>query len=143
MKLTSLAQSTLTHPALSAAALWAELDTAMKRAPAQWVVHSARVRSYRLMKLELQVGVSAEGVTALWLSDSPVLDLPTRMELAQTAHAWLETVRALGLPAPSVAARVQTASSLLSAGFASVAVRGASELRDGLLAEAQGMAMAA
>lgn len=143
MKLTSLAQSHLPHPELSAAALWAELDAAMKRVPAQWVVHSAQVRSYRLMKLELQVGISASGVTALWLSESLVLDLPTRMELAQTAHAWLETVRGLRLPAPPVAARVQTASSLLSAGFASVAVRGASELPDSLSGDASDMAMAA
>lgn len=144
MNLTPLAQSTLPHPDLPAAALWTELDAAMKRIPAQWVVHGPQARSYRLLNLELQISLGADGVSALWLSDSPVLDLRTRMELAQTAHAWLQAISALGLPAPAVAARVQTASSLLSAGFASVAVRGASELGTPLpTAPKAGMALAA
>lgn len=143
MKLTSLAQSALAHPGVLPAALWAELDAAMRRAPAQWVVHSAKVRSYRLLKLELQVRIDAEGLTALWLSDSPALDTATRMELAQTAQAWLEALRALGLPLPAVEARVQTASPLLSAGFASVAVRGAGDLHGSLLGDTTGMPLAA
>ncbi|MDP3859195.1 MAG: hypothetical protein Q8Q73_15680 [Stagnimonas sp.] len=144
MNLTPLAQSTLPYPELAAAALWTELDAAMKRIPAQWVVHGAQARSYRLLNLELQISLDAEGASARWLSDSPVLNLRTRMELAQTAHAWLQAISALRLPAPAVVARVQTAPSLLAAGFASVAVRGASELGAPLAAGGKaGMALAA
>lgn len=143
MKLISLAQSTLPHPQLARAAVWAELDAALRRVPTQWVVHNNSVRSCRLLRLELQIAVSAEGMTALWLSESPVLDLRTRLELAQTAQAWLEAASALGLPPPSVTAGVQTASSLLSAGFASVSVRSANALQSNLTGELPDMARAA
>ena len=143
MSQTSIAQSRL-HPLPCApAALWAELDSALQRQPAQWAVHSAQLRSYRLPSLELQVRLDAEGATALWVADSPVVDLRLRTELAQTAHAWLAAINALGLSAPTAAARVQTASSLLSAGFASVSVRGASEFATPLPPARAGMAMAA
>lgn len=140
---TSIAQSHLPSLPCPAAALWAELDSALQRLPAQWAVHSNQQRSYRLPSLELQVRLDGEGATALWMADSPVVDLRMRTELAQTANAWLRAITALGLGAPNAAARVQTVSSLLSAGFASVSVRGASELATAVTAATGSMAMAA
>lgn len=143
MSQTSIAQSRLQRLPCPPAALWAELDSALQRLPAQWAVQSSQLRSYRLPSLELQVRLDADGATALWVADSPVVDLRLRTELAQTAQAWLRAIAALGLDAPTAAARVQTAPSLLSAGFASVSVRGASELASPLPPVGTGMAMAA
>lgn len=128
MNLITLAQSLSPAPSLQPAAFWAEMDTHMQRLPSGMTLHDSHCRDYHLPNLVLRVQLSGTAAVATWMAESPVLDSRDRLELAQLAQAWLQTIRALGLSSPAVAARVQTASALISAGFASVAVRATGEL---------------
>jgi len=83
-------------------------------------VHSYHERDYRLPTVELRISLIAEVITASWLSTSPVITARSRIDLRQAADAWLDTLAALMLRPAPVFARVQLASALLAAGFASV-----------------------
>lgn len=142
----TLAQSVLLSSMLKPAAFWAELDAATRALPAQVDIHTANARSYHLSAVQFHLSLSGQGVIASWSAESAVLDAQGRLELAQLARAWLAGIAALKLPAPTVAARVQAASSLLSAGFTSVSVQGTGQLintPEGLRAYGQPMAWAA
>jgi hypothetical protein len=146
MDTVTLAQSALLAGPLKAPAFWAELDAAAQSLPVQVVIYSAGSRDYRLSKLQLRLGLPQNGVIATWTAESAVLEARARLELAQLAQAWLRCLEALRLPAPPVAARVQAASSLLSAGFSSVSVQSTGQLVNtpqGLKAAGQPLALAA
>jgi hypothetical protein len=142
----TLAQSALLGRPLKVAAFWAELDNALQSLPAQMLIYSAGSRDYRLSSVQLRIGLPQDGVIATWTAESAVLEARGRLELAQFAQAWLQCLAALQLPVPPVAARVQAASSLLSAGFASVSVQSTGQLINtpqGLKAAGHPLAMAA
>ena len=122
MNTVTLAQTTLTVNNFRAAAFWAELDAAITRLHGSIVTHHNGSRDYRLPSLEMQVRLSGCTVTTSWVGSSPVLDARGRIDLRQSADAWLDTLATLTLRPAPVSARVQAASALLAAGFDSVAV---------------------
>lgn len=142
----TLAQSALPSKTLKAAVFWAELDAAMQALPAQCLIHGANARDYHLGNVQLRLSLAQGGALATWTAESAVLETRGRLELAQLARAWLGCTVALKLPSPPVAARVQAASSLLSAGFDSVSVQSTGQLINtpqGLKAGGQAYALAA
>lgn len=122
MNTVTLAQTTLNVHNLRTAVFWSELDAAIQRLHGSTRIRSSDARDYRLPAIEMQVCVSATAVTACWVSNSPVLDARGRIDLRQTADAWLDTLAAMMLRPAPVSARVEAASALLAAGFDSVAV---------------------
>lgn len=122
MNTITLAQTTLIVNNFRVAAFWTELDAAISRLHGTVVTHHNSSRDYRLPSLEMQVRLTGSTVTASWVGNSPVLDARGRIDLRQSADAWLDTLAALTLRPASVSARVQAASALLAAGFDSVAV---------------------
>ena len=70
----------------------------------------------------MQVCILSNVITVTWASRSPVLDARARVDLRQSADAWMDTLAAMMLRPAPVSARVQAASALLGAGFDSVAV---------------------
>ena len=122
MNTVTLAQTTLVAINLRVSAFWAELDAAITRLHGTVTTHHKGARDYRLPSLEMQVRHSGRALTATWLGSSPVLDARGRIDLRQSADAWLDTLATLTLRPAPVSARVQAASALLAAGFDSVAV---------------------
>lgn len=124
MNTVTLAQTALIVNNFRAAAFWAELDAAIQKLHGTVLIHASGSRDYRLPTLEMRVAVAGSAVTASWVSNTPVLDARGRIDLRQSADAWLDTLAALMLRPAPVSARVQAASALLAAGFESVAVSG-------------------
>lgn len=122
MSTITLAQTAFTAEKLRTAAFWAELDAAIQRLHGTVLIHSSHSRDYRLPAIELRVGIVGSVVMASWISRSPVLDARGRIDLRQSADAWLGTLAALMLRPAPVSARVQVASALLTAGFETVSV---------------------
>ncbi|ROH89077.1 hypothetical protein ED208_11735 [Stagnimonas aquatica] len=142
----TLAQSALPSKTLKAVAFWTELDAAMQELPAQCLIHGTNARDYRLGTIQLSLSLAQNSLLATWSAESAVLEARGRLELAQLAQAWLGSLAALELPTPPVAARVQAASSLLSAGYVSVSVQNTGQLINtpqGLKAGGQAFSMAA
>lgn len=122
MNTITLAQTALIVNNLRTAVFWAELDAAIQRLHGTVLIHASGSRDYRLPAIEMRVSVVANAVTATWIGRSPVLDSRGRIDLRQSADAWLDTLAALMLRPAPVSARVQAASALLAAGFDSVSV---------------------
>ncbi|MES2883179.1 MAG: hypothetical protein V4709_00105 [Pseudomonadota bacterium] len=122
MNTITLAQTALIVNNLRTAVFWAELDAAIQRLHGTVLIHASGSRDYRLPAIEMRVCVVGSAVTATWISRSPVLDSRGRIDLRQSADAWLDTLAALMLRPAPVSARVQAASALLAAGFDSVSV---------------------
>ncbi|MCX7178250.1 MAG: hypothetical protein NTX56_05550 [Proteobacteria bacterium] len=122
MNTITLAQTTLIVNNLRTNAFWAELDSAIQKLHGTAVIHASGSRDYRLPSIEMRVNVVGSAITVSWISRSPVLDARGRIDLRQSADAWLDTLAALMLRPAPVAARVQAASALLAAGFDSVSV---------------------
>jgi len=122
MNTVTLAQTTLIVNNLRTNAFWAELDSAIQKLHGTAVIHAGGSRDYRLPAIEMRVNVAGSAITVSWISRSPVLDARGRIDLRQSADAWLDTLAALMLRPAPVAARVQAASALLAAGFDSVSV---------------------
>jgi len=122
MNAITLAQTTLVVNNLRLPVLWTELDRAIQKLHGQVVVHSGSARDYRLSAIELRVLVTGQVLTASWVSRSPVLDSRGRIDLRQSADAWMDTLATLAVRPAAVWARVQAAPALLSAGFESVSV---------------------
>ena len=120
MNTITLAQTTLRAGNLRPQAFWSEMDGAIQKLHGSVHVHSSHERDYRLPTVELRISLIAEVITAIWLSTSPVITARSRIDLRQAADAWLDTLAALMLRPAPVFARVQLASALLAAGFASV-----------------------
>lgn len=122
MNTITLAQTALIVNNLRTAVFWAELDAAIQKLHGTVLIHASGSRDYRLPSIEMRVNVQGSAITVSWVSNSPVLDARGRIDLRQSADAWLDTLAALMLRPAPVAARVQAASALLAAGFDSVAV---------------------
>jgi len=122
MNAITLAQTTLVVNNLRLPVLWTELDRAIQKLHGQVVVHSGSARDYRLSAIELRVLVTGQVLTTSWVSRSPVLDSRGRIDLRQSADAWMDTLATLAVRPAAVWARVQAAPALLSAGFESVSV---------------------
>ncbi len=122
MNTITLAQSALIVSNLRTATFWTELDAAIQRLHGTVLIHTSGSRDYRLPSIEMRVAVAGSAITVSWVATSPVLDARARVDLRQSADAWLDTLAALMLRPAPVAARVQAASALLAAGFDSVAV---------------------
>lgn len=122
MNAITLAQTTLVVNNLRLPVLWTELDRAIQKLHGQVVVHSVSARDYRLSAIELRVLVTGQVLTTSWVSRSPVLDSRGRIDLRQSADAWMDTLATLAVRPAAVWARVQAAPALLSAGFESVSV---------------------
>ena len=122
MNTTTLAQTALIVNNLRTTVFWSELDAAIQRLHGTLVIHASGSRDYRLPAIEMRVTVAGSAITATWVSRSPVLDSRGRIDLRQSADAWLDTLAALMLRPAPVSARVQAASALLAAGFDSVSV---------------------
>jgi len=122
MNTITLAQSALIVSNLRTATFWTELDAAIQRLHGTVLIHTSGSRDYRLPSIEMRVAVSGSAITVSWVATSPVLDARARVDLRQSADAWLDTLAALMLRPAPVSARVQAASALLAAGFDSVAV---------------------
>jgi len=118
----TLAQTALIVNNLRTAAFWAELDTAIQKLHGTVLIHSSSSRDYRLPTIEMRVCLAGSAITVTWVSRTPVLDARGRIDLRQSADAWLDTLAALMLRPAPVSARVQAASALLAAGFDSVTV---------------------
>lgn len=118
----TLAQTALIVNNLRTATFWAELDAAIQKLHGTVLIHTSGARDYRLPAIEMRVAVVGCAITVSWVSGSPVLDSRARIDLRQSADAWLDTLAALMLRPAPVSARVQAASALLAAGFDSVAV---------------------
>lgn len=117
-----LAQTALIVNNLRIAAFWNELDAAIQKLQGTIILHGNGARDYRLSTLEMRVNVNGSAISVSWVSRSPVLDVRGRIDLRQSADAWLDTLAALMLRPAPVSARVQAASALLAAGFDSVTV---------------------
>lgn len=122
MNTITLAQTALIVNNLRTAAFWSELDAAIQKLHGTVLIHTSGSRDYRLPAVEMRVAVVGSAITVSWISRSPVLDSRARIDLRQSADAWLDTLAALMLRPAPVAARVQAASALLAAGFDSVSV---------------------
>ena len=122
MNTITLAQTALIVNNLRTSVFWAELDAAIQRLHGTVLIHASGSRDYRLPSIEMRVSVIGSAITATWVSRSPVLDSRGRIDLRQSADAWLDTLAALMLRPAPVSARVQAASALLAAGFDSVSV---------------------
>ena len=122
MNTITLAQTTLIVSNLRTASFWAELDSAIQKLHGTVCIHSSNSRDYQLSTIEMRVFIAGSAVTVSWVSRTPVLDARSRIDLRQSADAWLDTLAALMLRPAPVAARVQAASALLAAGFDSVSV---------------------
>ena len=122
MNAITLAQTTLVVNNLRLPVLWTQLDRAIQKLHGQVVVHSGSARDYRLSAIELRVLVTGQVLTTSWVSRSPVLDSRGRIDLRQSADAWMDTLATLAVRPAAVWARVQAAPALLSAGFESVSV---------------------
>jgi len=118
----TLAQTALIVNNLRTPAFWAELDTAIQKLHGTVLIHSSSSRDYRLPTIEMRVCLAGSAITVTWVSRTPVLDARGRIDLRQSADAWLDTLAALMLRPAPVSARVQAASALLAAGFDSVTV---------------------
>lgn len=122
MNAVTLAQTSLVVNNLRTAVFWTELDAAIQRLHGTVLIHTSGSRDYRLPSIEMRVSIVGSALVASWVSSSPVLDARGRIDLRQTADAWLDTLAAMMLRPAPVSARVQAASALLAAGFDSVAV---------------------
>lgn len=118
----TLAQTALIVSNLRTATFWSELDAAIQKLHGTVLIHTSGSRDYRLPSIEMRVCVVGSAITVSWVAHSPVLDSRARIDLRQSADAWLDTLAALMLRPAPVSARVQAASALLAAGFDSVAV---------------------
>ncbi len=118
----TLAQTALIVNNLRTAAFWTELDSAIQKLHGSVLIHTSGSRDYRLPSIEMRVCVAGSAITVSWVSRTPVLDARGRIDLRQSADAWLDTLAALMLRPAPVSARVQAASALLAAGFDSVSV---------------------
>lgn len=118
----TLAQTALIVNNLRTATFWAELDAAIQKLHGTVLIHASGSRDYRLPSIEMRVAVVGSAITVNWIARTPVLDTRARIDLRQSADAWLDTLAALMLRPAPVSARVQAASALLAAGFDSVAV---------------------
>lgn len=131
----NLAQTALVVNNLRTSVFWAELDAAILKLQGTAMIHASGSRDYRLPSLEMRVEVQGNAITVNWVGNSPVLDTRGRIDLRQSADAWLDTLAALTLRPAPVAARVQAASALLAAGFDSVAVSSTGFMNPGLGSE--------
>jgi len=122
MPFVTLAQTTLAIGHFRLAALCAELDRAISSLQGMIVSGQDGSRNYVLSHLEMQMRLAAGTVTVSWLAQTPALDARCRIELHQSADAWLGALATLTLRPASIFARVQAASTLLAAGFNSVTV---------------------
>lgn len=122
MNAITLAQTALVVNNLRTAAFWTELDRAIEKLHGTVLIHTSGSRDYRLSAIEMRVMVAGSAITVSWVSRSPVLDSRGRIDLRQSADAWLDTLATLMVRPAPVAARVQAASALLAAGFESVSV---------------------
>lgn len=122
MNAITLAQSTLIFSNLRSTLFWSELDAGIQKLHGTVMIHHGGSRDYRLSGIEMQIRILANTVTVSWVSRTAVLDTRGRIDLRQSADAWLDTLSALMIRPAPVHARVQAASALLAAGFESVAV---------------------
>ncbi len=118
----TLAQTTLIVNNLRTAAFWTELDSAIARLHGTVQINASDSRDYRLPAIGMHVAITGNVIAVSWVSRTPVLDARARIDLRQSADAWLDTLGALMLRPGLVTARVQAASALLAAGFESVTV---------------------
>ncbi len=122
MNTITLAQTALIVQGLRTAAFWAELDAAIEKLHGTVLVQASHARNYRLSSIEMQVALIGNVISVNWLSRTPALDAQSRIDLRQSADAWLDTLATLAMRPAPVSARVQAAASLLAAGFESVSV---------------------
>lgn len=113
-----LAHSQLPIRALRLAAFWAELDSRLGQG--QVVVHSPGARDYRLGSIELRVRAAGGTLSAVWAAASALLPPRHRVDLIQTAQAWVASLASLERTPELGYACLDALSALLSAGFETV-----------------------
>ena len=100
------------------AALWAELDDRLPQA--QCIVHSAAARDYRLGGIDLRVRLATGTLSAVWAAPSALLNARTRVDLTQTAQAWVTSLAELDTEIATAYGCLDALSALLAAGFETV-----------------------
>ncbi len=113
-----LAHSQLPLRALRLAAFWTELDARFEQG--QIIVHSAGARDYRLGSIELRVRAAGGTLSAVWAAASALLPPRHRVDLIQTAQAWVTALARMDRTPELGYACLDALSALLSAGFETV-----------------------